>query len=154
MPPPNKGPQPVRYAIQKARGKGWKTLEVGEELPHAEARFDMMVEVNPRAYFRLVQLDYNDQSDYEGMEFNWKLIHLYDPTQGVRRNAGSGGQASGGRAAAGKLAGGKSRRRAGGGGGGAAGEKLRLPIRFYLGVVLVGGLLGVLLYLRYGLGGP
>lgn len=152
MPPP-KGPQPVRYAIQKARGKGWKTLEVGEELSHAEARFDLMVEINPRAYFRLVQLDYNDQSDYEGMEFNWKLIHLYDPTQGVRRNAGSGGRALGRRAAGGRTTGGASRRRAAPSAGG-AGEKLRLPIRFYLGVVLVGGLLGVALYLRYGLGSP
>lgn len=133
-----KNPQPVRYAIQKARGKGWKTLEVGEELPQAEARFDLMIEVNPRAYFRLVQLDYNAESDYEGMEFNWKLIHLYDPTQGVRRNAGPKPKP-------------KPAARGGVNSGGT--EKIKLPIRFYLGVVLIGGLLGLLLYLRYGLGG-
>lgn len=136
-----KGPQPVRYAIQKARGKGWKTLEVGEDLPQAEARFDLMIDVNPKAYFRLVQLDYNDQSDYEGMEFNWKLIHLYDPSQGVRRNAGPRPKNLP-RAASGKAMGEKS-----------ADEKIKLPIRFYLTVLLIGGLLGVLIYLRYGAGG-
>lgn len=139
-----KGQQPVRYAIQKARGKGWKTLEVGEDLPHAEARFELMIDVNPRAYFRLVQLDYNAESDYEGMEFNWKLIHLYDPNTGVRRNAGprrplAATKAGAAGAAAGVSAG--------------AGEKIKLPIRFYLGVVLTGCLLGLLLYMRYGLGG-
>lgn len=139
-----KNPQPVRYAIQKARGKGWKTLEVGEELPQAEARFDLMIEVNPRAYFRLVQLDYNAESDYEGMEFNWKLIHLYDPTQGVRRNAGPKPK---------PAARGASSAPSRGGGSGGVTEKIKLPIRFYLGVVLIGGLLGLLLYLRYGLGG-
>lgn len=134
-----KGPQPVRYAIQKARGKGWKTLEVGEDLPHAEARFELMIDVNPRAYFRLVQLDYNAESDYDGMEFNWKLIHLYDPNTGVRRNAGPRRPAAA--------------MKAGSAGAAGAAEKIKLPIRFYLGVVLIGGLLGVLLYMRYGMGG-
>lgn len=138
-----KDQQPVRYAIQKARGKGWKTLEVGEDLPHAEARFDLMIDVNPRAYFRLVQLDYNAESDYEGMEFNWKLIHLYDPNAGVRRNAGPKRPAPAAVKGAGRGAGAAV----------GATEKIKLPIRFYLGVVLIGGLLGVLLYLRYGLGG-
>ena len=68
-----KPPQPTRYAIQKARGSGWKTLEVGEELPTTQARFDAMVKVNPRAYFRLIQLDERENSHFEGMEFNWKL---------------------------------------------------------------------------------
>lgn len=142
-----KGPQPVRYAIQKARGKGWKTLEVGEDLPHAEARFELMIDVNPRAYFRLVQLDYNAESDYEGMEFNWKLIHLYDPNTGVRRNAGPRRPAAAIKAGAAGTAGVPAGVSAG------AGEKIKLPIRFYLGVVLTGCLLGLLLYMRYGMGG-
>ena len=142
-----KGPQPVRYAIQKARGKGWKTLEVGEDLPHAEARFELMIDVNPRAYFRLVQLDYNAESDYDGMEFNWKLIHLYDPNTGVRRNAGPRRPAAAMKAGAAGAAGVSA------GVSASAAEKIKLPIRFYLGVVLIGGLLGVLLYMRYGMGG-
>lgn len=142
-----KGQQPVRYAIQKARGKGWKTLEVGEDLPHAEARFELMIDVNPRAYFRLVQLDYNAESDYEGMEFNWKLIHLYDPNAGVRRNAGPKRPATAVAAKRTAMAG------SGGAGSGAREEKVKLPIRFYIGVVLTGCLLGLLLYLRYGAGG-
>lgn len=139
----DKGAQPVRYAIQKARGKGWKTLEVGEELAQAEARFDLMVKVNPRAYFRLVQLDYNEDSDYEGMEFNWKLIHLYDPTaalaigrpdKGMRRNV----------ATASVRAADAPRTRGRGGT-----EKVKLPIRFYLGVVLAGALAGLLAYMHF-----
>lgn len=130
MPPPNLPPQPTRFAIQKARGKGWTTLEVGEELDHARARFELMIKVNPRAYFRLIQLDYNAASAYEGMEFNWKLIELYDPTQ------------KGGRVRpAPKLA----------PTGGRAKEKVRLPLRFYLTVIVIGALVGLLVYLRYGL---
>jgi len=132
MPP--KSAQPTRFAIQKARGKGWTTLEVGEELAQAEARFDLMVKVNPRAYFRLIQLDYNPD---DGMEFNWTLIHLYDPTKGGRSGPG--------RAKPGKPARGKGPK-------GPKGpkEKVRLPVRFYATVIVLGALAGVLLYLRYG----
>jgi hypothetical protein len=128
--PPSPKPQPVRYAIQKARGKGWKTLEVGEELAQAEARFNLMVKVNPRAYFRLIQLDYNPDSTYEGMEFNWTLIQLYDPTKkGVRGPA---------RAKPAKTA-----RR--------ARDKVRVPLRFYLTVIALGAVAGLLAYWRYGM---
>ncbi|HYG91070.1 MAG TPA: hypothetical protein VD978_32980 [Azospirillum sp.] len=129
--PPAPSKQPTRFAIQKARGKGWTTLEVGEELAQAEARFELMVKVNPRAYFRLIQLDYNPDSGYEGMEFNWTLIHLHDPNKGGK--AGTKVKTAKGRA---KQARGK--------------DKVALPVRFYLAVVLVGLLLGVLVYLRYG----
>lgn len=148
-----KGPQPTRYAVQKARGKGWKTLEVGEDLAHAEARFDLMVDVNPRAYFRLVELEYNDQSDYEGMEFNWKLIHLYDPTTGARRTGAAirSAAAIAASIAQAKAGGGADRKRGGRRNAKAAEEKLRLPIRFYIGVMVVGALAGLLVYLRFGL---
>ena len=130
MPPPNLPPQPTRFAIQKARGKGWTTLEVGEELDHARARFELMIKVNPRAYFRLIQLDYNAASAYEGMEFNWKLIELYDPNQ-------KGGRVRPAPEPATKA--------------GRAKEKVRLPLRFYLTVIVIGALVGLLVYLRYGL---
>lgn len=128
MPPPNLPPQPTRFAIQKARGKGWKTLEVGEDLAQAEARFDLMIKVNPRAYFRLVQLDHNPEANFEGMEFNWTLIHLYDPTKGKARPA--------------RPAKAPRRRR----------EKVPLPLRFYVAVVALGLLAGALAYLRWGVG--
>lgn len=128
--PPATSKQPTRFAIQKARGKGWTTLEVGEDLAHAEARFELMVKVNPRAYFRLIQLDYNPDSGYEGMEFSWTLIHLHDPGKG-------------GRGAARKAGAGRPARRRGR-------EKVALPVRFYLAVVLVGLLVGALVYFRYG----
>lgn len=127
--PAARPPQPPRYAIQKARGKGWKTLEVGEDPDQAKARFDLMVGVNPRAYFRLIRLDYNDQSDYQGMEFNWTLIELYDPTRKGARPAAPKPSVKAPRVK----------------------EKVGLPLRFYLAVILVGALVGGLAYLRYGL---
>ncbi|MBY6266324.1 hypothetical protein EI613_31115 [Azospirillum sp. 412522] len=145
MPAP-RPPQPTRFAIQKARGKGWKTLEVGEELAHAKARFDRMVGVNPRAYFRLIQLDYNADSAYEGMEFNWTLIELYDPTQA---GAGKDGPKQGARVgpvpkpvspAPRSPRPTKNRK---------AGEAVALPLRIYLAVILVGTLAGVLAYLHF-----
>ncbi|ANC92883.1 hypothetical protein A6A40_13920 [Azospirillum humicireducens] len=138
MPTP-RPPQPTRFAIQKARGKGWKTLEVGEELAHAKARFDRMVGINPRAYFRLIQLDYNADSGYEGMEFNWTLIELYDPKKGP---------ATGGRvrpAAKATPAAKPDRKRK-------AAEPVALPLRVYLAVVLIGTLAGALAYLHFAAG--
>lgn len=131
--------QPTRFAIQKARGKGWKTLEVGEELAHAKARFDRMVGVNPRAYFRLIQLDYNADSGYEGMEFNWTLIELYDPTQGGPVKGGRVRPAPKPVAAAQRKPGSKRK----------AGEAVALPLRIYLAVVLIGTLAGALAYLHF-----
>ncbi len=135
MPPSRPQPQPTRFAIQKARGKGWTTLEVGEELDQARARFELMARVNPRAYFRLIQLDHNTDSPYGGMEFDWKLIALHDPARPAR-----GGPAR--PAAAGRGA--KGRRR--------AGERLRLPLRFYVAVIVAGGLAGLAAYLLLGTG--
>lgn len=142
--PPSRPPQPTRFAIQKARGKGWKTLEVGEDLDQAKARFELMIGVNPKAYFRLIQLDYNPESGYEGMEFNWTLIDLYDPTQkGTRGGAATrppSRQASRPGSAVVETR-------------GRIKERVRIPVRFYLAVVLIGILVGGLAYLRYGLPG-
>ncbi|WP_029007297.1 hypothetical protein [Azospirillum halopraeferens] len=124
MPAPT--PHPTRYAIQKARGKGWTTLEVGEELAPAEARFALMVKLNPRAYFRLIELELNPDSAYEGMEFNWKLLKLHDPT--------------------GRPAAPRPRRRDRHRGR----ERVPLPVRFYVGVVVAGALIGLALYLAMG----
>ncbi|CAO3440414.1 hypothetical protein [Azospirillum endophyticum] len=143
MPSP-RPPQPTRYAIQKARGKGWKTLEVGEELAHAKARFDRMVGVNPRAYFRLIQLDYNADSAYEGMEFNWMLIELHDPTKGGSTKAGPTRGASVRPVpkpvptVPRKPTGGRKAR-----------EPVALPLRIYLAVILIGTLAGALAYLHF-----
>lgn len=138
MPTP-RPPQPTRFAIQKARGKGWKTLEVGEELAHAKARFDRMVGVNPRAYFRLIQLDYNADSGYEGMEFNWTLIELYDPTQGGRVRPSAKPVPPKPIPTAPRKP--KGRRK--------AEEPVALPLRIYLAVILIGTLAGGLAYLHF-----
>lgn len=130
MPAAAPSPQSTRFAIQKARGKGWTTLEVGEELPAAEARFALMVRTNPRAYFRLIELELNPDSAYGGMEFNWKLLKLHDP----RNPPGAAGR---------KPARRRHRPR----------EKVPLPLRFYAGVLLTGAAVGLLLYLVWGRGG-
>lgn len=142
MPQP-RPPQPTRFAIQKARGKGWTTLEVGEALAQAEARFELMVKVNPRAYFRLIQLDYNPDSKYDGMEFNWTLIQLHDPSKEPSTRPSKAGTRKPRRGHTAtprppKVPGAKDRTRA--------------PVRFYLAVVLIGLLAGALVYLRWGLG--
>ncbi len=145
MPSP-RPPQPTRFAIQKARGKGWKTLEVGEELSQAKARFERMVGVNPRAYFRLIQLDYNADSAYEGMEFNWTLIELYDPTKGgpTKGRQMTSGPMTGSRLRSPATAApAKTGRRP------KAKEAVALPFRIYLAVVLIGSLAGVLAYLHF-----
>ena len=136
-----KPPQPTRYAIQKARGSGWKTLEVGEELPTTQARFDAMVKVNPRAYFRLIQLDERENSHFEGMEFNWKLIQLYDPSKSDGASAASSSPVR-------QRKNTRSRRHKR-----YAKERVALPWRFYATVVVIGLLIGALVYLRYGLSG-
>lgn len=141
MPSP-RPPQPTRFAIQKARGKGWKTLEVGEELAHAKARFDRMVGVNPRAYFRLIQLDYNADSGYEGMEFNWTLIELYDPTQGPAKGPAKGGRVRPAPKPVSAPPRKPATKRKGG-------EAVALPLRIYLAVILIGTLAGALAYLHF-----
>ncbi|UKJ75212.1 hypothetical protein [Azospirillum brasilense] len=138
--------QPTRFAIQKARGKGWKTLEIGEDLDHARARFNLMVRVNPRAYFRLIQLDHNAGAGGDGIEFNWKLIELHDPNQGGA--AGTGRQAVPARTAP------RSAKARAAAKGAQRGEKVPLPLKFYAAVVLAGLLIGGVMYLRYGLPGP
>lgn len=142
MPSP-RPPQPTRFAIQKARGKGWKTLEVGEELAHAKARFDQMVGINPRAYFRLIQLDYNADSAYEGMEFNWTLIELYDPSKGPTKGGPtkSGGVRPAPKPAPSTAGKPKGKRK--------SAEPVALPLRIYLTVILIGTLAGALAYLHF-----
>ncbi len=135
-------PQQPRYAIQKARGKGWSTLEVGDTLPQAEARFRLMVSVNPRAYFRLIQLDYNQDSDYAGTEFNWKLLQLHDPRQGaggagtppVKRTNNPAAPSRAQHPPTGR----RGRRRP---------ERVRLPWRVYAVVIVLGLAAGAAAYL-------
>ncbi len=76
-------PQPPRFVVQCAKGKGWKTLVVDESAPAAERAFREVVKVNPKGYFRLIRLDYNPKADFEGMEFDWKLLLLHDPKKGA-----------------------------------------------------------------------
>jgi len=147
--PPLSNPQQPRYAIQKARGKGWSTLEVGDALPQAEARFRLMVSVNPRAYFRLIQLDYNQDSDYAGTEFNWRLLQLHDPRlagYGPGKDGGApggkGGRSAAARTVTANTATPKRRSRRGS-------ERVRLPWLIYGTVIVLGLTAGALAYLLH-----
>lgn len=143
---PGDVPQPTRYAIQKARGSGWKTLEVGEELPATEARFRAMIAVNPRAYFRLVRLDAMSGAEFDSNEFKWTLIELHDPNRnGAPASANTPARAASParrRRAATKGARSRSPRHR---------ERVPIPFRLYAVVISIGLLLGALVYLRYGL---
>jgi len=127
----SKADQPPRFVVQCAKGKGWKTLVVEEDQGLGERAFREVVKVNPKGYFRLIRLDYNPKSDYEGQEFNWKLLQLHDPKKG------SGGSGRKGRGDSGW------RRRK-------PGEKVPVPVRLYGLAVALGAALAVVLFLLYG----
>ena len=123
--------QPPRFVVQCAKGKGWKSLVVEEDQGLCERAFREVVKVNPRGYFRLIRLDYNPKSNFEGQEFDWKLLQLHDPKKG---SAGTGGKKPGDSGA---------RRRK-------PGEKVPVPIRLYGLAMVLGVALAALLYLLYG----
>jgi hypothetical protein len=125
-----KPPQPPRFVVQCAKGKGWKTLVVEESPPAAERAFREVVKVNPKGYFRLIRLDYNPKADFEGMEFDWKLLQLHDPKKGA--------------AAATALPAGKRGTRQG------SGERVPIPVRLYGFALLLGSVLALaaILWLR------
>lgn len=162
----SRSPPDARYAIQKARGKGWKTLEVSNQLDPAQARFKAMVSANPRAYFRVIQLDHKVDSEFAGMEFDWKLIELYDPTAHghqprIRDGNGNSGHESGrdragGQAMTGNGPAARDSHRVNRGSGQQGGrhtrrrgEKVAAPVRLYLVVVVIGALLGLFLAMRF-----
>jgi hypothetical protein len=111
--------QPPRFVVQCAKGKGWKTLVVDESPPAAERAFREVVKVNPKGYFRLIRLDYNPKADFEGMEFDWKLLLLHDPRKGTSAAAGR-----------------RPRRQT-------PGERLAIPIRLYGVALLLGSILAL-----------
>lgn len=104
---------PPRYAVQRAAGKGWKTFFVDQTQDKADATFREVVRLNPRGYFRLIRLDHQAEADFDGMEFNWKLLALHDPRAG----------------------GGPPPR--------TARERVPIPLRLYVGVILAGILLAL-----------
>ncbi|CAK0777428.1 conserved hypothetical protein [uncultured Gammaproteobacteria bacterium] len=78
-PPPS--PQPTRFAVQFAKGKGWKTMYVHESPEAATQAFHEAIKVKPKGFFRLVRLDPNSQ-DGQDLDFTWKLLALHDPRKG------------------------------------------------------------------------
>jgi len=143
MVPPAMNDVPTRYAIQKARGSGWKTLEVGEDLNHVRARFQAMCRANAKAYFRIVSLDPlpNASTDADH-EFTWKLIELRDPNAGGPPSSGDRRA----RSRRGETA--RARPRTSLGHRPRARERVRIPFRVYLVVIALGLLIGAVAYLR------
>ncbi len=125
----SKTEQPPRFVVQCAKGKAWKTLVVEEDQAVSERALREIIKIKPRGYFRLIRLDYNPKADYEGQEFDWKLLQLHDPRKG-------GTSAGKDRATA------KRRRR--------PRESVPIPIRLYGLALVLGAVLAVMLFLLYG----
>lgn len=137
---------PARFSVQRAAGPKWKTIHLEEDDRKAFKVLKEVIRVNPRGYFRLIRLDYNkERSDHANMEFDWKLLELYDPKQGGFQKgyvpegpplpdtpAGVGGAS---RAKSGQAA---------------AGEKVKPPLHLYVIACVLGLILAVLLTVLYG----
>ena len=128
----SKADHPPRFVVQCAKGKGWKTLVVEEDLGRGERAFREVVKVKPKGFFRLIRLDHNPEADYGGREYNWRLLRLHDP----RPRDGSG--------------------RSGGRGAGwwrwwlRRGERMPLPVWLYGLAIRAGATGAVVLFLLYG----
>ena len=127
----SKAAQPPRFVVQCAKGKAWKTLVVEEDQGLGERAFREIVKVNPRGYFRLIRLDYNPASRFEGQEFDWKLLQLHDPKKGQSATNGTA------RRSLGQIKPGPK-------------EKLPVPLRLYALAVMLGVMLAMILYLVLG----
>ena len=143
---------PPRFVVQCAKGKGWKTLVVDENQAAAERAFHEVVKVKPKGFFRLIRLDDKPDAEVEGQEFTWKLLTLHDPRKGPETGfTGAVSVAAATRDASrhrvrqpigrapSRQSPGQSRS-----------DRVRIPFRLYATALVMGVVLAVLAYLRYG----
>jgi hypothetical protein len=121
-----------RFVVQRAAGKKWETLTVHDAQADGAAAFAAAVRGAPRAFLRLIRLQADP--DARGEVYDWTLVSLHDP----RRNPVPPAPPAG--ASAAKIAVAKRRQ---------AEERVRVPIRLYIGLFLSGAAL-VLLWLLAG----
>lgn len=151
---PPRPPQPTRFAVQFAKGKGWKTMYVQESREAATFAFHEAIKVKPKGFFRLVRLDPNSR-DGTDLDFTWKLLALHDPRKGgitVFEDDGSqiltpAPMASGGVAAARPVASAvRPRPRSGH----REKERVGIPLSVYALMLVLGAVVAVTLYLVLG----
>lgn len=121
-----------RFVVQKAAGKKWETLTVHDAQADGAAAFAAAVRGAPRAFLRLIRLQADP--DARGEVYDWTLVSLHDP----RRNPVPVTAPAGVPAA--KKAAGKRR---------PAEERVKVPVRLYIGLFLSGAAL-VMLWLLAG----
>ncbi|MBI1207009.1 MAG: hypothetical protein GC191_06935 [Azospirillum sp.] len=154
MPAPQP-PQPTRFAVQRARGKSWKTIFVDEDIANVDRAMKEVIRLNAKGCFRLIRLDHNPEAKFDGLEFNWKLIALHAPRNG-QLYTGLGG--SGPTTAAAAGAGPNVRRTSGPSkarpaGARRVGERVAVPFLLYGLVAVLGAAIAVILYLKFGSAG-
>jgi hypothetical protein len=121
-----------RFVVQRAAGKKWETLTVHDAQADGAAAFAAAVRGAPRAFLRLIRLQADPEA--RGEVYDWTLVSLHDP----RRNPVPAALPPGAPAA--KKAAGKRRQ---------AEERVRVPVRLYIGLFLSGAAL-VMLWLLAG----
>ncbi|GEO40874.1 hypothetical protein SAE02_50220 [Skermanella aerolata] len=125
-----------RFVVQKASGKKWETLTVHDAQADGAAAFAAAVRGTPRAFLRLIRLQADP--DARGEVYDWTLVSLHDPRRNpVPPAAPSGAPAR--RKSADKSTGKRQM----------AEERVRVPVRLYIGLFLSGAAL-VMLWLLAG----
>jgi hypothetical protein len=117
-----------RFVVQRAAGKKWETLTVHDAQADGAAAFAAAVRGAPRAFLRLIRLQADP--DARGEVYDWTLVSLHDP----RRNPVPAAPPAAKKGAA-------KRRQ--------AEERVRVPVRLYIGLFLSGAAL-VMLWLLAG----
>ena len=125
-----KSDQPPHYAVQCAKGKGWKTLAVDLNRSVGEVTFREVIKIKPKGTFRLIRLEHNAEAEYGGREYNWRLLKLHDPHKRFRAQQTEADKP------------GWWQRW--------FGERIPLPMWLYGLAVLAGLVLAVVLYIVYG----
>ncbi len=135
--------EPQRYAVQRGKPGGWKTVHVDEDEAAARSLFCEMVRLKKTGYFRVIRLAHNPEADYGGHEYNWTLIALHDPKRGgsVTPAAPPRRRSDRPRPRAAQARGTRGRR---------SSERLPLPVILYTLFALVGAVLAVVAYMVYG----
>src|SRR5690349_14496791 len=121
-----------RFVVQRAAGNKWETLTVHDAQADGAAAFTAAVRGAPRAFLRLIRLQADP--DARGEVYDWTLVSLHDP----RRNPAPAAPPAGVPAA--KKGAAKRRQ---------AEERVRVPVRLYIGLFLSGAAL-VMLWLLAG----
>ena len=131
-----------QFAVQRPKGRGWKTLHSGPDRAAAERFFEAAKGQLP--VIRLIEVAV-EAADENATDYRWKLITLHDgratwtgPTGGAKGKAGRSG--------AGRSAGTAARS--------GAGDGTRVPVRLYVVVLAVGLAIGAVVSLVLGLRQP